>query len=174
VPVHCNYCGSDNIQGADECADCGQPLDDTHLSPPTNEIERSLLRDRVSALRPKHPISVAPETPIGDVLRLMVQNRIGCVMVAEDGRPVGIFSERDALRKVNTRVTELAARPVSEFMTPQPQTLVADAKIAFAVQRMDLGGYRHLPIVGDGGDLVGIISARDILRHLMNALEREV
>jgi CBS domain-containing protein len=47
---------------------------------------------------------------------------------------------------------------------------VADAKIAFAVQRMDLGAYRHLPIVDQRGDLVGIISARDILRHLTEHL----
>ena len=55
-------------------------------------------------------------------------------------------------------------------MTPNPQTLVANAKIAFAVQRMDLGGYRHLPIVGEAGELVGIISARDILRHLTDVM----
>jgi CBS domain-containing protein len=171
--VQCTYCGSDNIQGADECAECGQPLDDTHLAPPTNEVARSLLGDRVSALVPKRPVAVAASTPVGDVLRLMVEKKIGCVVVSDGSRPLGIFSERDALRKVNTRVAELATRPVSEFMTVQPQTLVADAKIAFAVQRMDLGGYRHLPIVDEKGDLVGIISARDILRHLTSAMERE-
>ena len=57
-------------------------------------------------------------------------------------------------------------------MTPNPQTLVADAKIAFAVHRMDLGGYRHLPIVDERGELVGIISARDILRHLTENMDR--
>ena len=72
----------------------------------------------------------------------------------------------DALRKINTQARDLAARPVREFMTPNPQTLVADAKIAFAVQRMDLGGFRHLPIVDQRGDLIGVISARDILRYL--------
>jgi CBS domain-containing protein len=172
--VQCIYCGSENIQGADECAECGQPLDDAHLAPPTNEVARSLLGDRVSALVPKRPVAVSPATPVGDVLRLMVENKIGCVMVSDGGRPLGIFSERDALRKINTRAAELAARPISEFMTAHPQTLVADAKIAFAVQRMDLGGYRHLPIVGGSGELVGIISARDILRHLTDAMEREV
>jgi CBS domain-containing protein len=102
----------------------------------------------------------------------MVEHRIGCVVVAEGNRAVGIFSERDALRKINTEAPHLAAHPVSEFMTPNPQTLVADAKIAFAVQRMDLGGYRHLPIVGERGELVGIISARDILRHLTDNAAR--
>jgi CBS domain-containing protein len=162
----CPYCGSDNIQGDDECAACGQPLDDLHLAPPTSAVERSLLRDRISVLNPKQPIAVAPATPVGDVLKLMVEKRIGCVMVADSNRPLGIFSERDALRKLNTAAPSLAARPVSDFMTPNPQSLVADAKIAFALQRMDVGGYRHLPIVDSRGDLVGIISARDILRHL--------
>jgi CBS domain-containing protein len=171
--IVCPYCGCENIKGADDCADCGQPLDDAHLAPPSSEVERSLLGDRISALAPKRPITVAPTTSVGDVLRLMVQHRIGCVVVADGDQPLGIFSERDALRKLNTEAPELAARPIGEFMTPRPQTLLADAKIAFAVQRMDLGGYRHLPIVGRQGELVGIISARDILRHLTDAMARE-
>ena len=109
------------------------------------------------------PIAVGPATPVGDVLRLMVERKIGCVLVAEGPKPVGIFSERDALRKINDQAAEFAGRPVSDFMTPNPQTLMADAKIAFAVQRMDLGGFRHLPIVDCGGHLIGVISARDIL-----------
>jgi CBS domain-containing protein len=164
--VSCPYCGSDNIEGVDDCADCGQSLDDMHLAPPQSDLERSLLGDRVSSLKPKHPVTADASTPVGEVMRLMVQRKIGCVVVVDLDQPIGIFSERDALRKIDPESPEAAARPVSEFMTPHPQTLVADAKIAFAVQRMDLGGYRHLPVVGEQGNLVGIISARDILRHL--------
>ncbi len=171
--LHCRYCGCENIEGADACAECGQPLDDTHLSPPSGEVERSLLRDRISVLEPKTPISVAPTTPVGDVLRLMVERKIGCVLVAAGDRVAGIFSERDALCRINSDAQTLAARPVSQFMTANPQTIVDDAKIAFAVQRMDLGGYRHLPIVNRQGDLTGIISARDILRHLMDSMARD-
>ncbi len=166
----CPYCGNENIQGSDECADCGQPLDDTHLTPPSSDVERSLLRDRISALAPKKPVTVAPTTPVGNVLRLMVERGIGCVVVSDGDQALGIFSERDALCKLNTDAPKLSARPVQEFMTPNPQTLVADAKIAFGVQRMDLGGYRHLPIVDRGGELVGIISARDVLRHLTDTM----
>jgi CBS domain-containing protein len=169
----CPYCGCENIRGDDECADCGQPLDDTHLAPPTSEIERSLLGDRVSALVPKRAITVDATTPLGEVLKRMVEHKIGCVVVAEGSQPIGIFSERDALCRINTAAAESASRPIADFMTPRPQTLLADAKIAFAVQRMDLGGYRHLPIVDRGGELVGIISARDILRHLTDAMARQ-
>jgi CBS domain-containing protein len=50
--------------------------------------------------------------------------------------------------------------------------MMADAKIAFAVQRMDLGGFRHLPIVQQQGDLIGVISARDILQYLTDVMSR--
>jgi CBS domain-containing protein len=90
--------------------------------------------------------------------------------VADGPKPLGIFSERDALRKLNVRSAELGSQPVSKFMTANPQTLVAHAKIAYAVQRMDLGGYRHLPIVDDEGKLLGIISARDIINYLTSKM----
>ena len=51
-----------------------------------------------------------------------------------------------------------------------PETLEIGAKVAFAVQRMEVGGYRHLPIVGDTGELTGIISVRDILQYLTESL----
>jgi CBS domain-containing protein len=168
----CPYCGSENIDGTDDCEQCGQPLVESHLAPPKYEVERSLLNDRINVLAPNRAISVPPTTSVVDVLRLMADKGIGCVVVAEAGRPVGIFSERDALLKIGADAAQVAARPVRDFMTPKPETLVADAKLAYAVQRMDLGGYRHLPIVDSQGAVTGIVSARDILRHLMESLKR--
>jgi CBS domain-containing protein len=168
----CPYCGTENIEGVDDCAECCQSLGDTHLPPPRTALERAVLRDRVEALAPKRPVTVAPTTPVGQVLRLMVEHRIGCVLVTDDSGLLGIFSERDALRKLGAKAAEQSNRPVSQLMTSNPQTLVADAKIAFAVHRMDLGGYRHVPIVDQQGDLTGIISARDILRHLTDSMSR--
>ncbi len=60
----CPYCRSENIDGTDDCAECGQPLVDTHLAPPANEVERGLLADRIQVLAPKRPITVAPATPV--------------------------------------------------------------------------------------------------------------
>jgi len=162
----CSLCGHDNIEGADICEQCQQPLDDVHLPVPATAVERSLLEDRIDVLRPKKRKVVAPDTPVSEVLRLLVEQAIGCVVVVDDDCVVGIFSERDALMQLNTDAAKLGDRPVSEFMTASPQTLAATAKIAFTVQRMDQGGYRHVPIVTDDGRLVDVISARDILRYL--------
>ena len=162
----CPYCDADNIDGADLCDQCQMPLSHLHLLTPATQVERSLIKDRIRVLRPKSPITVASSTPVRDVLRILVDKSIGCVIVAEGNRPVGIFSERDALLKLNSDAKQLGDQPVSQFMTPQPETLDAAAKIAFAAHRMDQGGYRHLPIVADDGQLSGIISVRDILRYL--------
>jgi CBS domain-containing protein len=162
----CPYCDSPNIEGEENCEQCGLPLSEMHLPMPASSIERRLLKDRVSSLYPKAPSTVAPTATVRDVLAKLVDERIGCVLVVDNHQLVGIFSERDAVLKLNTRVAEYASRPISEFMTPNPQTLAPGAKIAFAVQRMDLGSYRHVPIVNEAGQAAGIISVRDILRYL--------
>ena len=164
--IICPDCNCENIEGSDECEQCGQSLTALHLTDPATEIERSLLDDRVSVLNPKLPVAVSPQTPVGEVLQKLVAQSIGCVIVVEGGELVGIFSERDALQKLNVDVDELRERPVSEYMTEDAQILVADSKVAFAVHRMDLGNYRHVPIVDDQGRPVGIVSVRDILRYL--------
>ena len=124
------------------------------------------MRDRIERLWPKTPSTVTSSTTVGEVLRKMVSETIGCVMIVDEGKLVGIFSERDALMKVHTQIDELGDRPVSEFMTASVETLLPSAKIAFAVHRMDLGGYRHVPIVDENGVPTGMISVRDILSYL--------
>lgn len=163
----CPFCGAKNIEGDDHCDSCGQSL--MTLSAPTaaSDLERSLYKDRIRMLWPRKPFAVAPTTPVAEVLKVLVSNTVGCVMVTEGDKVVGIFTERDALLKLNTQAGEFGARPISEFMTANPQMLSVDDKIVFAVQRMDLGGYRHVPLVDNQGALVGVISVRDILQYLM-------
>jgi CBS domain-containing protein len=168
--IICPYCDHENLPGADECEQCGNALSDVNLPVPATKLERSLLRDRVGRLTSMPPLTVSLQTPIREVLRLLHERQIGCLMVVDQGRLVGIFTERDALRKLGADAAALGARPVSEFMTPHPQTLPLDAKIAFAVQRMDLGGCRHVPIVSRSGEPLGIVSVRDILKYLTEKL----
>ncbi len=164
----CPHCSAENIEGADQCEECLQPLADSHLTSPATPVERSLLRAHIHSLLTgeKLPIAVPPSRPVGEVLKLMVNRGIGCVLVVEGGKLLGIFSERDALLKINADAPKLAGRPVSEFMTPNPQTLKRNAKIAFAVHNMVVGSYRHIPVVDEDGHATSVISARDILKYL--------
>jgi CBS domain-containing protein len=166
----CPYCGSDVIEGADECESCGQTLTDTHFPLPASPVERALLKDRVQLFAGRAPLSVSPTMPVREVLRLLVDNKVGCVMVVEKGQLAGIFTERDALLKLGENPTEWSDKPISNFMTANVQSLPSSAKIAFAVHRMDQGGYRHVPVVNDKSEAVGVFSVRDILRYLTKAM----
>ena len=164
--ITCPSCGAETIEGADECSLCGNSLSPFHLPEPTGYLERALLDDRLTDLSPSKPVRVSPDCPERDVISLLIDRHIGSVIVTEGDHVAGIFSERDALMKLGTNAAIWGDRPVSEFMTLSPRTLVADAKVAFALKEMDLGGYRHIPIVDDESRLTGVVSIRDVLRYL--------
>jgi len=168
--VTCPACGYiRNIEGADLCDRCQSPL--VHLSKPrsASAIDRAFHKDRIRRLSPGTPLVAAPGDKVAAVLRQLVERSVGCVVVVEGERVVGIFSERDALLRLGVDAAEFADRPISEFMTAAPETLELDDNIAFAVHKMDLHGFRHIPITEDGR-IAGVISARDILRYVTEEL----
>src|SRR5947208_232752 len=164
------YCDHEGIPGADECDACGQPLSESHLPVPATVVERALLKDRVSLFQGRQPLNVSPNTPVRECLKLLADNRVGCLLVVENGKTIGIFTERDALLKLGDKAGALGSRPITEFMTSKVESLPPTAKIAFAVHRMDHGGYRHVPVVNNEGRTVGIFSVRDILKYLTTKL----
>ena len=164
--MYCPACGHDkNPPGADACANCGLAL--THLGAPSAQgpVEASLTNDPVTVLDPRPPITVAADATLGEAMRQMMDGRTGAVLVTgAAGELVGILTERDFLTKVAGE-PGFEALPVSRFMTPNPEAVAPTDALAFALSRMDAGGYRHLPVV-ESGKPVGVISVRDILRHL--------
>lgn len=163
--IICPSCEAENIEGADVCERCHEALTGLSVRVPPSGVEAELLRDRIERLWPKPPSTVPTDATLGHVLVKMVGETIGCVMIVDKGKLVGIFSERDALMKVNVDAHRLLDKPISQFMTADPVTLETNDKIAFALHKMNVGGYRHVPILHEGA-LVGVISIRDILRYL--------
>ncbi len=159
----CPHCAHDNIPGVDACEACGQPLSGLDLH--GSDLERAITEHPVRALVPRKPVTVAASMTVKDAIDAMVKHRIGCLLVEDDGKITGIFSERDVLNRVLPDRSALTA-PVADYMTPSPATVSRTDSIAYAMHSMSVGGYRHLPVAGDAGDAVGIISARDLLRYL--------
>ena len=164
--MYCPACGHDkNPPGADACANCGLPLAHLDAPAPQGPVEASLTTEPVSVLDPRPPITVSADATIGDAMREMVTWRTGAVLVTgAAGELVGILTERDFLTKVAGELG-FAALPVSRFMTPNPEIVAPTDVLAYALGKMDAGGYRHLPVVV-AGKPVGVISVRDVLRHL--------
>jgi CBS domain-containing protein len=165
----CPACGYDNIEGVDVCEECEASLVFISTPQPKSKLERHLWKDRIKLLAPQTPLAVTPDTPVRDVLKLLVNRSIGCLLVVEAGKLVGIFSERDALMRLGADAQALGHEPISKYMTAPVESLGLDDRIVFALHKMDIGGFRHVPIVQDG-EPRGVISIRDILRYMTTTI----
>jgi CBS domain-containing protein len=101
-----------------------------------------------------------PGATVRDASRLMAANNIGSVLVIDGDRLVGIFTERDALRRVLGTDLDPDLTPLADVMTRDPDTIGPEESVCDAIRRMDEFGYRHLPVV-ERGRIVGLISTRD-------------
>jgi CBS domain-containing protein len=119
-------------------------------------------------------VAVPLGTTIGEAARVMKERRIGCVLVEEGGRLVGIFTERDILTKLVGTGYDPAKVQVDAVMTRNPETLTPDDPIAFAMQLMSVGGFRHVPLVDADRRPVGILSVKDIVDYLVEHFPGEV
>jgi CBS domain-containing protein len=163
----CPNCGHDNLPGSEECSRCLQDLTQLDLPTAQNRVERSLMEDPVHALKPRNPVTILPDAPIQTAIDLLLRENVGAVLVVdESGKLAGILSERDLLTKAAERADSFANLLVRDIMTPNPETVTADDSLAFAVHKMDVGGYRHVPVVREGRPS-GVLSARDLLRHIV-------
>jgi CBS domain-containing protein len=159
----CPDCSYDNIEGVDWCEQCGKPL--VEIDPATCELEESISRHSIRVLAPKPPVSVPSTATVREAVKLMAEKNIGCLLVQQDNALVGIFTERDVLNRITADATALD-RTVDTFMTKAPATIRRQDSIAYALHAMDIGGYRHMPVVDGSGAPIGILSVRDILRFL--------
>lgn len=140
--------------------------------PPSRNLDNRALLKPIQSLRyPRHPLSVAPGEPVGRALDLMSSKNIGAVLIVDVGRVVGIFSERDALKKGLYRGD--VNRPIRDFMTPDPDCLTPEDPIAFAMNRMGVGGYRHVPLVDGERRPVGMLVMRDVVRYILQHFPEE-
>ena len=120
----------------------------------------------IHELEPAKPVCLEAGSRLGEALSLMQQHSIGGLLVRREGRLVGILTEHDFFMKVIGRGVDLTSS-VDAFMTRDPESLHPDDSIAFALNRMSLGGYRHVPLVDEDQRPVGIISVRDIVDYVV-------
>ncbi len=105
--------------------------------------------------------TVESDASVADAAKVMVKGGFGSVIIVHGKMLVGILTERDVLRAAATE-TDLSAASVEDWMTPDPETAEPDLETEDAAGMMLSRGFRHLPVTQDG-DLVGIVSLRDVL-----------
>jgi CBS domain-containing protein len=93
------------------------------------------------------------------------------VFLDDGGYLVGIFTERDLLLRLENADLSRAIRP---YVTPEPETLAPDDPIAFALNLMSVGGFRHVPLVDEEGRPTGVVSVKDVVNFLCEVFSQEV
>jgi CBS domain-containing protein len=118
-------------------------------------------------------VSAGPDETAREAARRMAENCRGNLLVVEDGRVLGLFTERDLLERVVAAGRDPARTRLREVMRADFETIDAEAPVAEAVRRMDEGGLRHLPVVEDGR-VVAVLSSRDIPVLELGGMAREL
>lgn len=136
---------------------------------PQDRVERALMTECVAALEPRGALTLPPDATLADAVAFMLRHDIGAVVVTDPaGALVGILSERDILLR-GTAPGRLGS-PIGELMTRHPETVRETDSLAFALHKMDCGGYRHLPVLRDRR-LLGVVSVRDLLGYITRICE---
>lgn len=130
------------------------------------DLAKNLKIDSVSRLNPTPPLRVSPRQTVAEAIALMRGEGVGCLLVCDGERIVGILTERDILRRVVASGKPLTLA-VGECMTANPVVVDRKEPVAAAVRRMEEGGYRHLPVVDEGGRAVGVLSVKRIVHYLV-------
>ena len=149
---------------------------DDDTTPREREEQRlgaAILNSAVKSLEPHPAHSVPSDATIREAIQLMLQRKIGAVLVERDGRPVGIFTERDVLQRVAATGVDLGS-PVADVMTREPQTLGPDDAIAFALNLMIVHGFRHVPILDGAGRAQTVLSLREVVAFIVSLLPARV
>lgn len=136
-------------------------------------IRGAILETPISDLPLRDPILIDATASVADAVKSMNDHHTGCILVGRAGKLIGIFTERDVLTKDFFRADSHTV-PVESVMTPKPETLEPEDSIAFALNKMSVGGYRHIPIVESDGKPVGVLSVRDIVDFLVDLFPSDV
>jgi len=136
-------------------------------------LGEAILDANIEDLAPKPAATLNEMGTIRAAVQLMLAQKLGAVLVERDGRVVGIFTERDLMRRVVAAGIGLD-RAIGEVMTPDPETLRLDDGVAFALNRMVVGGFRNVPIVDEDGALVGVLSQREVVDYIVSLVPSHV
>jgi CBS domain-containing protein len=123
---------------------------------------------------PSPPASVPRDATVLDAVRAMVASEVGATIVLEGSKLVGVFTERDVVRRVVLKGLDPRTTPVAEVMTKSVITVRENADRTSVLRIMNENNFRHLPVVDASGKVLAIVSMRQLLRAEVQDLQQTV
>ena len=119
-------------------------------------------------------VSVGSSARASEAIHAMIEKRVGAALVVEGTRPVGIFTERDVMSKIVAQKRDPETTPISAVMTSNVELISSKASPTEALRIMVERHFRHLPVVDETGNVVGMLSMRHLMREQIRRLEDQV
>ena len=129
------------------------------------ELARNLKVESVIRLKPTEDYRLLPEATVTQAICLMREKKIGCVLICREDHLLGLFTERDLIRRVLARRLPLDS-PIQQVMTTSPAVVSPTDSISSAIRKMQEGNYRHLPVLDTKNKPMGILSVKRIVHYL--------
>jgi signal-transduction protein with cAMP-binding, CBS, and nucleotidyltransferase domain len=164
----CPSCSHDNIEGVDRCEECMTSLLNLDVPQAGSEgLASSVMEDDISQLDQEF-LGVSPDASALEVVGKMKAVGVGCALVLDAGKLVGIFTERDLLNKLTGKNARPGHTKVRELMSVNPEVLSERDSVATAVNKMSIGRYRHIPVRKADGSY-SVTSIKHVLKYIAKA-----
>jgi CBS domain-containing protein len=138
-------------------------------------IHLSFLMESIGGLTKKLPLCIDQNLNAQMVVEQLLERKVGsALLVDENGKAVGIFTERDYLKHFANGQKDAKQVKIKDVSTMDPITVPPDTSIAYALNLMSHGGFRHLPVVDEEGKAIGVVSVRDVLDRISELLVQDL
>ena len=136
-----------------------------------NTLEKSLTEETVAAIQSRPYTSISPDTTVEQAVGLLAFRGVACALVEEEGKLVGVFSDRDILNKVSLEYEAMKLRPVRDVMTTNPTYVHENDSSAAALCVMAVMGHRHVPVLDRDHKILGIVTPHRITSFLLSRID---
>lgn len=134
---------------------------------PSDEYQNVMMEKPVAELLSKNSfLHVLPSDSVEKIVQILQKEKQSSVLVIQHDRLMGIVSKRDLLRRTAGNEAKLSHIKALDVMTANPEIVKASDPLSFAVNKMAMGGFRHLPVISEEGGPIGIVSIQDVLSYL--------
>ena len=140
----------------------------------TKVLSNETIQQPIRTLELGRAVVVESAASVASTIELMQQKKTGCVLVSRDGILAGIFTERDVLMKILNKKADLGKLTVNDVMTSSPAALHLDDTIAYAMNMMSIGGYRHIPIINEQRKPISILSVKHVVSYIVEHFPNEI
>lgn len=169
MDIKCPVCAHNNMEGEDRCEQCLHSLMQRDIPRPKKDdkLQSTMMTTPISELLTGEDLLVCKSTDsIQRIVQIFQKEKKGCVLVYQKKKLVGILSKRDLLWKVAGKDKDLGQIKVDQIMTRNPEYVYAEAPVAYVVNKMAMGGFRHVPVLREDGTPISIVSIQDVLSSL--------